>query len=701
MLALGPLAFAAPWLLLALAALPIIWWLLRVTPPAPRRMPFPAIRLLLGLAPREETPARTPWWLIALRTILAALVIIALAHPLLNPHSLLPGHGQLVLAIDDGWAAARDWNARQAAALDILAEAGREDRPVVLVTTAPPAADEPPPPLAPIRAADARAAVEALQPKPWPVDRAAATARLQPISPGNATAAIWISDGIADPGAAGLAGLLADGAGLRYLTAADTPRLIAPGSAPNEIAGKDLEVAVRSVPMPTPRPLTVRASAEDGALLARQTATLDPGADRVLVRLAMPSELRNRVARIDIEGENSAGGVLLADERWRRRPVGVAASANPSAQPLLSDTYYLDRALAPFTEIRRGATADLLKRELAVLIYADSGPNSPVEEEAVGKWVSAGGLLLRFAGPRLAEQSDHLLPVRLRRGGRTIGGALSWEKPAQLAPFADTESVRRPRDTQGRDRVAPGIGRARSSTCRARPGRGSPTAPRWSPREKRDKGWVVLVHTTANADWSNLALSGLFVEMLRRVVAMSQGVTASGEEALAAAGNPRRFRPAAARPADRAADRRRTSSRPPLASPRHPPGFYGAADTRRALNLSHGIGALKPIVDLPAGTVRAGFARSAERDFRAAAADCGADPGADRPPDRLRAARVAAGGARRRARRRCVLAGVAPAGARRMPTTISWSARPRNCASPISKPAPTRSTRSAAPGSSA
>src|SRR5665213_4370454 len=102
MLAFGSLAFAAPWLLLALAALPIVWWLLRVTPPAPRRLPFPAIRLLLGLVPREETPARTPWWLILLRTVLAELVIVALAHPLLIPRATLPGSGALILVVDDG-----------------------------------------------------------------------------------------------------------------------------------------------------------------------------------------------------------------------------------------------------------------------------------------------------------------------------------------------------------------------------------------------------------------------------------------------------------------------------------------------------------------------------------------------------------------------------------------------------------------------
>ena len=37
MLSLGPMVFAQPLILAALGILPIIYWLLRVTPPAPRR----------------------------------------------------------------------------------------------------------------------------------------------------------------------------------------------------------------------------------------------------------------------------------------------------------------------------------------------------------------------------------------------------------------------------------------------------------------------------------------------------------------------------------------------------------------------------------------------------------------------------------------------------------------------------------------
>lgn len=613
MLALGSLAFVSPWLLVALAGLPIIWWLLRVTPPAPRRIAFPAIRLLLGLVPREETPARTPLWLILLRLVLAALVIVALAHPLLNPQTRLASAGPILIIVDDGWAAARAWPVRQSALNDLLAEADREDRQVVLVTTAPTAGDEPPPALRPMRAADARAAVQALLPKPWPTDRRTALGRLEALSLPDANSAIWVSDGIADRGSDELAAYLAKRGSLRYLAAqsAEAPILLAAGNA----KAQDLDVTLRSLPASVPRLFEVRASGEDGRLLARQPVTVEAGAKAAEIRLEMPSELRNRIIRIEIEGDQSAGSVLLVDERWRRRPVGIVSAANTRGQPLLGENYYLERALAPFTEIRRGSASDLIKRELAVLIFADTGPDSPGEEAAVAKWIEAGGLLLRFAGPHLAAQGDHLLPVRLRHGGgRTIGGALSWEQPAKLAPF-DPDSpfagLVIPSDvTVSRQVLAePDLDLAGKTWARLVDGTPLVTG------EKRGKGWIVLVHTTANADWSNLALSGLFVEMLRRIEAISQGVTEAGEEALPPVETLDGFgRLQRAPPTARPISAKELASA--TVSPQHPPGFYGTADARRAFNLSAGIGELQPIAGLPPETLRENFATGREVDLR-------------------------------------------------------------------------------------
>src|SRR5262249_17596022 len=133
---LGQLSFGAPWVLAALTLLPAIWFLLRVTPPLPKRVVFPPLRLLLGLKETEETPARTPLWLLLLRLFVAALVIVALAQPILGQAPRVASSGPIVLFIDNGWTAAHGWDRPMAAIANALQTATHDGRAVVLVTTA-------------------------------------------------------------------------------------------------------------------------------------------------------------------------------------------------------------------------------------------------------------------------------------------------------------------------------------------------------------------------------------------------------------------------------------------------------------------------------------------------------------------------------------------------------------------------------------
>src|SRR5262245_8017545 len=105
-------SFGAPFVLLGLLALPVLWLLLRVTPPSPRLVLFPPLRLLRGLVNEEETPANTPWWLLLLRLLAAALLVIALADPILGRGSRIDQPGPLVLVVDNGWTAAKGWDGR-------------------------------------------------------------------------------------------------------------------------------------------------------------------------------------------------------------------------------------------------------------------------------------------------------------------------------------------------------------------------------------------------------------------------------------------------------------------------------------------------------------------------------------------------------------------------------------------------------------
>ena len=614
MLSVGALSFAAPWLLAALAGLPVLWWLLRLIPPAPRRQIFPAIRLLLDLVPREETPERTPPWLLALRLLLAALVILGLARPIFDAPPRFAGDGPLVLVVDDGWAAAVDWPARVEAMNALIAQAERENLPVLVLPTAAP--DDG----GPIAAGDlapggaARDLVGALHPKPWGSARAAAAAALGALPQGGANV-YWISDGLAgDPdGDRALVDAMQRLGRLQVLAAPSEalPLLLRP---PATEADRLVVTLLRADPAGA-RGATVRASAEDGRSLAVERAEFAAGAATAEVSIALPVELRNRVTRLAVEAEASAGAVFLLDERWRQRPVGVVSGGSPrQAQPLLSELYYVERALEPVSEVREGDVLGLIARELAVLVLADVGTLTEPERERVDAWVAEGGVLIRFAGPRLAQNADSLLPVRLRAGDRVLGGVMSWARPAALAPFPDDgpfAGLALPADVRVERQVLAEPDPDLGGKTWARLADGTPLVT----GTRHGDGWLVLIHTTANADWSNLALSGLFVEMLQRLVGLSQGVAlASG----AGADGARRLAPlqtldgfghlgdppAAALPASAAVIAAGDSG------PQHPPGFYGTAASRLALNLSTGIAALAPLGPLPADAMREPLARA-------------------------------------------------------------------------------------------
>jgi hypothetical protein len=617
MLTLGLIGFANPWMLTALVALPLIWLLLRLTPPAPRLQRFPAIRLLYDLTRREETPARTPWWLVLLRLTIAALIILALSQPVVNPSFRLAGQGPLLLVVDDGWAAARDWQARQRALGDYIERAERAQRPVVLVTTAAARDESRTRAQGPMRPTEVRAIAQALQPKPWPTDRVKALQAIDALGLEGQAEAVWLADGLADGAADDATRRLAERlqrfGGLTIVSPAShqLPRLLlAPDSRPAELL-----VPVERADGAGELALQIRAIATDGRMIAREPLRFAEGATRAELKLVLPTELRNEIARIDIDEEATAGAAALIDERWRRRPVGLIASTSfGTAQPLLDEVFYLDRALSPFAEVRRGAVSTLLQRDLAVVVVPDAAPLAPADRDRLTQWMKAGGVVLRFAGPHLAETLDELVPARLRRGDRTMGSALSWSQPAGIAPF-DASSpffgIPVPNDTKVRRQVLaePTLDLGSRTWARLLDGTPFVTA------DRRDGGWLVLIHTTANADWSNVALSGLFVEMLQRIVALSQGLAgASGDQPLPPLQTLDGFGRMGAPPADAA----------PLAKggldaavgPTSPPGFYGTELMRRALNLQSTVKGLKAMPPAPPGVRAADYAAGREIDLR-------------------------------------------------------------------------------------
>jgi hypothetical protein len=617
MLSLGSLAFATPWMLTALAAVPVLWWLMRVTPPAPIRTRFPAIRLLFGLRSDEETPAKTPWWLMALRIAVAVLVILALAHPILNPGARLKGEGTVLLVVDDGWAAAAAWDQRTDTLMNLLGHAERATRPVALLTTAPRSDGAPMAVQGILPAPEARELVQGLAPKPWPVDREAAAAALAGAGFEGPVKIFWLTDGLGagDDGnsdaAQALAAALENLGPVEIIAAPDSDLAVAL-SAP--VAGAELQFVVRRVAAEAAN-YWLRITSQRGQILAREQVFFGAGERQVELSLDLPPELRNRIARAEIELQNSAGAVALLDERWRRRPVGlVTIAALEGDQPLLSPTFYLERALNPFAEVRNGDIATLLERDLSVLALADVGKIAGPDRNLLDAWIDSGGVLVRFAGPKLAQDVDDLVPVQLRPGQRALGGAMAWTEPARLAPFPEASPFAGlvvPGDVLINAQVLaePTVDIGEHTWARLEDGTPLVTGAR------HGDGWLVLFHTTANTDWSNLPLSGLFVEMLQSLVRLSQGVLTQGDayslpplsslDGFGRLGAPT----ATARPApsDTFADL--------IPNPRNPPGFYGLPEARQALNLGSAIPVLAPLEGLPRGTEFSAFNNAQETDL--------------------------------------------------------------------------------------
>ncbi|WP_424985072.1 DUF4159 domain-containing protein [Microbulbifer sp. S227A] len=526
MTVLGGIGFASPWLLLGLLVLPILWLLLRAVPPAPVRRRFPGVALLLGLTDDESVSDRTPWWLLLLRMLAVAAVIIGLAGPVLNPQQDKGGTGPLLILMDASWAGATLWPDTVDLVEAQLSEAGRAGRPVsILRLTAP----EPPV----FQAADAwRSRLPGLIPAPWSATEAqidAAIAALSGIEGGFDTH--WISDGLDHAGRDGLLDRLRDRGAVRaYQTGGAVV-----GLAPARYEDGAVQLTARRSRPGAEREITILAQGRDPAgnmrVLASASATFKADAMTATSALSLPSELRARITRFDVQGQRSAGALTLSDDSLRRREVALMAGRDDrEGLELLSPLHYLEQALSPTAELLSGALLDLLPANPDVVVLADVATLSAAEQDGLTAWVEAGGMLLRFAGPRLAasdisrDTEDPLMPVRLRAGGRSVGGAMSWGEPKSLAPFAEESpfhGLNIPHDVTVSAQVMAQPDPTLADRVIASLSDGTPLVT----RKPLGQGQVVLFHVTANAEWSSLPLSGLFVEMLERLAVSSAAAT--------------------------------------------------------------------------------------------------------------------------------------------------------------------------------
>lgn len=345
------------------------------------------------------------------------------------------------------------------------------------------------------------------------------------------------------------------------------------------------------------RTVTIAAQGLDPNGVERQLATVDAtfaqGETEAEVAVSLPPELRNRVSRFEVIGARSAGAVSLTDDALKRREVALLSGSEArESVELLNPTHYLEQALDPVADLIDGALSDVLLANPDAIVLADVATVPDAQSADLLAWIDAGGLLVRFAGPRLAAsdvsraEEDPLMPVRLRAGGRSVGGAMSWGEPKELQTFADESpfaGLSVPEDVTVTAQVLAQPDPTLSERTIASLADGTPLVT----RKRIGAGQVVLFHVTANAEWSSLPLSGLFVSMLERLAVSTrpaqpdaselEGTTWQIDSRLTAFGAVEDAGNLPGVPGERLAD-----SAP---GPDAPPGLYAGEDRRLALNV--------------------------------------------------------------------------------------------------------------------
>ena len=528
-----PIEFLVPAVLGALILLPVIWWLLRLTPPKPREVMFPPTKLLLEIFKKEETPIRSPWWLTALRLLLATIIILALAGPIWKPTTnLIPTEGPIWLLIDNGWDTSSNWEERVQTAENTLNQLGRGDNPVLFVATA----DGSNQILTLGEVQEARERLLALEPRSWPsspsdlIDQLRLAANEIP-----PVAVIWLTGGLGTENVDNFASTLPSIVGSAEIMIYENHL---PVIGLNDVQNRSDQMLIFGSRSSSENSLIANVIARDskGLVISESPLEFEQGINSAQSQIDLPIELRNDIARVEIAGQNSAGAIQLIDERWRRRSVGLLAGGSADlAQPLLSPIYYLNKALEPFADVRVPRNADLttaipelVQQKVSVVMLADIGVIPEAVNISLSEWISDGGVLVRFAGPNLASGANTLIPVTLRAGDRELGGTLSWQESQGLASFAQTSpfaNISLPDDLQIQRQVLaePDINLPDRTWASLADGTPLVTA------EQMGNGWIILFHVTADTRWSNLPLSGTFVEMLRQIVAFSSLVGDNSE----------------------------------------------------------------------------------------------------------------------------------------------------------------------------
>ncbi|MEE8657433.1 hypothetical protein CGLAMM_09350 [Acetobacteraceae bacterium EV16G] len=583
------MTFLHPLLLLALLVLPFAYWVTRMAPPPAKQYIFPPLKILQSIQVRRSTPARASIWLFILRSVALALIILGLAHPIWSPKAAQDGwrNDDITLIIDNGWAAYPNQTLIRETILRLGKNSFAHGHAVTLVATARQDDGSFTGPVVSHDLSLLRAHLQRVRPRPWPTERAQA---LKDVALGGRTV-LLLSDGVATDDDASFRAQLQSASRWFTLTLPDRDifslKTVGEGNHSPRFLISRLGTA--------PTELDVVAETASHFTLRRDHIVLTAGQKSLEWQSNLPAPVQRKMARVSLrlsDGHQAGpASIFLMNDSRQRHPVGLLLAPG-QGDDINTPSFYLRHALSQISDMRQGRLDQLLAQKLSVIIWPSQTALRTDDQHRLKDFVMQGGWLVRFVSTvdaAMGENQDgspenSLLPVRLVGNLRDLDSVMSWEKPQTLAAFPPASPFNGlvpPGDLVIRRTVIAQPDPELPGRIWARLTDGTPLVT----ARNLGRGEIVLFHADSGPEWSNLPLTGLFPDMLDRIVRRSTGVTAESTAdkwpPLQLLGDEGDLRKAVDGVQPLTASTL-TVTRP---GPAHPPGMYGMQGAAHAYNL--------------------------------------------------------------------------------------------------------------------
>jgi hypothetical protein len=534
------LSFITPQLLCCLCLLPLLWFIFKAIPPQPRPLELPTARFLIGLETENAASDKLPWWLKLLRVVLFAAIIIAAAAPYIKPHEELTIKGEsLAIIVENSWAAAPHSDAQKDKALSLIALAEQQKKTVLLIKTIP---DHEKQSRITLRTpSEARSMVEHIKLYPWKANHVALLQELRDNTDKLKAAKTfhWLGHGYDDGDLQSNIAYLNKLGKVDYYKPDDSAAALVIKRALNA-EGRESHKSIQIDGAFNDNKKALRITAKDqfdNVLSFITLKDIKNNSDTDISALWDGIEMQDIAPNyLQASTLKHAGSVRYVSANIIKQRVGIAAASdtiNREESPLIQSLYYLSKAVEGKAPHNIAPIHDLIEWKATLIIIPENYALSGSDTETLTAWLENGGTLLRFPpNANIKQQGKVLMPVELLDDERNIAGRLDWQEPLTLGSIPQDSPLSgiaedKTLEIKRQILATPAMSNAAASWALASDGTPLITAKGFG------KGRIILMHTQAKPGWSNLPLTGFFINTLHRIVDISTGARISVDRSTA------------------------------------------------------------------------------------------------------------------------------------------------------------------------